>query len=148
MGVRWTSRPSRWTARRATSTASPPQEGAHPCHKLARCERLGHVVVRAGVQCADLVVLVVDRRQDDERDRAPLPQLPAQIHAVGVRQRELDDRSSQRAERRNVEGLVGRCRNRDPEAGVTQHPAERAHRAPVVVTDEDGLHQRRARRRR
>jgi hypothetical protein len=28
--------------------SSPPQRGAHPCHKLVRRERLGHVVVRAG----------------------------------------------------------------------------------------------------
>jgi hypothetical protein len=69
MGVRWTSRPSRKRARCAKSMASPPsasmqwsrvsplsppQRGAHPCNKLARRERLGHVVVRAGVQCADL----------------------------------------------------------------------------------------------
>ena len=48
-------------------TPSPPQRRAHARDKLARSERLGHVVVRAGVQCADLLVLLVDRRQDDEQ---------------------------------------------------------------------------------
>src|SRR3954447_23629406 len=45
-------------------TLRPAQRRAHPRDKLARCERPGHVVVRAGVQRADLLVLLVDRRQD------------------------------------------------------------------------------------
>src|SRR3954471_20695849 len=45
-------------------------------------------------------------REDDGWDPAPLPQLPAQVHAVTARQRELDDRGSPRTKRRRVEGLL------------------------------------------
>jgi hypothetical protein len=94
------------------------------------------------------VVLLVDRRQHDERDAAPLAQLPAELRAVSVRQCELDDRGSGRTQRRRVGRLVGGRRRFDAEAGLTQDHAERAHGPHVVVAHEYPLHHGRARRRR
>src|SRR4051812_41980048 len=80
---------SRWRGRLQPRCAGPvchhPAPAATwraPVQQLARCERLRRVVVRAGVECADLLVLLVDRRQDDDRDGAPLARLSAHVDAV------------------------------------------------------------------
>jgi hypothetical protein len=45
----------------------PPQHRGDPGQQLARAERLGHIVVRAGVEAADAVVLGLARGQHDDR---------------------------------------------------------------------------------
>jgi hypothetical protein len=48
-----------------------PSCGAQPREQLLHAERLGDVVVRAGVQRADLVALPLPGREDDDRCLAP-----------------------------------------------------------------------------
>ena len=86
-GVRWTSAPSRVDPLRppgrwcmpptSTLTASAPgrspQCGPQPGQQLVHAERLGHVVVGAGVEGLHLVHALVSGGQDDDRHRAAAP---------------------------------------------------------------------------
>ena len=56
---------------------SAPQRRAQTREHLVDAERLGHVVVGSGVERRHLLALVADRGEDDHRDVAPAPQLPA-----------------------------------------------------------------------
>ena len=67
------------------------QRHAHARQQLAGAERLGHVVVGAGVERGDLVALLAARRQHDDRHRAPLAQPPDDLQAVHVGQAEVED---------------------------------------------------------
>ena len=52
-----------------------PQRGAQPRQQLVDAERLGDVVVGAGIERGDLLVLVADGREDEDRDVRPAAQL-------------------------------------------------------------------------
>ena len=56
------------------SAAAPPQRGSQAGEQLVHPEGLGHVVVGARVECDDLVVLALPRRQHDDRRLAPAAQ--------------------------------------------------------------------------
>jgi hypothetical protein len=64
--------------------------GADPGEQLGEPERLGQVVVGAGVQPDDHVDLLPPGRQhDDHQPRLRGPEPPAQLDAVHVRQLEV-----------------------------------------------------------
>ena len=66
------------------------QMGTHAGHQLAQAERLGDVVVGAGIEAADGVSLAVNRGQHDDRGRDLGPaHLPAQLAPVAVRQADV-----------------------------------------------------------
>ena len=68
-----------------------PAEHAHAREQLARRERLGHVVVGALHQAADLVVLRAARRQHQDRHAGPRRAQPAaDLHAVEPRQHQIE----------------------------------------------------------
>ena len=110
VGVRWTSSPSRRDAvrRRGRPRARPPTRparrasgapGAAPraaARPARRAERLGHVVVRAGVERAHLLGLLAHRGQHEDRHLAPLPDRRGDLDAVAVGQDEVDDRRVRR----------------------------------------------------
>ena len=151
IGVRWTSAPSTrttWAARSssrpsARSTGSsrlggrPAQRRGEARDELARAERLRDVVVGAGLQRTDLLLLLADGRQHDDRRLRPLAQRPGHLDAVAVGQHEVDDRGVRRMERREVERLLRRRRGHGLEPGVAQDDAQRPQDLRLVVDDED-----------
>ena len=68
-----------------------PQRGAQPGEQLVHAERLGHVVVGAGVERGDLVGLAVAHGQHDDRHRAPAAQAADHVDAVDAGQAEVED---------------------------------------------------------
>ena len=70
---------------------------AHARQQLADAERLGQVVVGAGVERRDLVVLAAARRQHDDRHRRPLAQVADEVDAVAVGQSEVEQHQVGRA---------------------------------------------------
>ena len=105
--------------------------------ELARAERLGDVVVRAGVERADLGRLVPDGGQHEHRHLRPLAQPAQDVDPVTVRQHEVDDRRVGRAHRGGVERLLDGLRRDRLEAGLAQHDLQRAQDLRLVVADED-----------
>ena len=64
-------RPSPTARLAARRSAAPPQHRPQPRQQLLGAERLGDVVVGAGVERPHLLALVADRREDDDRQLAP-----------------------------------------------------------------------------
>ena len=114
IGVRWTGSPSRRTTRAARSISRPStttvgssslgrraaQRRLQARHQLARAERLGDVVVGARLERAHLLLLLAHRREHQDRHLAPLPQPARHLHAVSVREHQVDDRRLRRAHAR------------------------------------------------
>src|SRR5439155_1222159 len=67
------------------------QRRPYPRQQLVHPERLGHVVVRPGVERAYLRLLQVPCGQDDHRYRRPAPDALHHLDAVHVGQAEIDD---------------------------------------------------------
>ena len=65
--------------------------GPDPGEELVHAERLGDVVVGAGVEGLDLVVGVVPGGEDDHRDLGHVAKPPEHLDAVEVRQAEVED---------------------------------------------------------
>ena len=58
--------------------------------KLARAERLGHVVVRAETEAADLVDIVLSGGNHEDRDVTLFPDSLADLKAVHPRQHQVE----------------------------------------------------------
>ena len=69
----------------------PPDGGAHPGQQFLHAERLGHVVVRAGVQRLDLVGAVGPAGQHDDRGLGPAAQPLDDLDAVQVGQAQVEE---------------------------------------------------------
>ena len=142
IGVRWTSSPSRRTMRAARSISQPVDArsparparrrarrsaASQPRDQLARAERLGHVVVGAGLER-----LAPSRPPRRPREStmigicAPLAQPPADLDAVAVGQHQVDDRGVGRAHGGAVERLLDRRGRRRLVAGLAQDDLQRA----------------------
>src|SRR5579859_258555 len=65
--------------------AGTPEDGAETRQQLVDSDRLRDVVVGPRVECRDLLVLVADGREDDQRRRAPSAQLPGDVGSGAVR---------------------------------------------------------------
>ena len=122
---------------RAAGVAGAPQDRTQAREQLADRERLRHVVVRAGVERRDLLVVVADSRDEDDRRRAPRPQLSADVASRAVGQQEVEDHRVGRPERRRGQRLRGRRRRVDLVARAAQVRGERAQELRLVVDDED-----------
>ncbi len=59
--------------------------------QLAHPERLGEVIVGAGVERRDLVALLAAGGEHDDRHVAPLPQPPDHLQAVEIGQAQVED---------------------------------------------------------
>src|SRR6202790_3160321 len=67
------------------------QRDLHPGAELTGSERLGDVVVGAGLQSRDLVRLVTARRQHDDRHPRPAAYAGDHLGAVAIGQSQIDD---------------------------------------------------------
>ncbi len=67
------------------------QRHPNPCQQLADAERFGEVIIGAGVQRVYLVLLVGTGGQHDNRNRAPLAQIPDVINTVAVGQTQIEN---------------------------------------------------------
>ena len=63
---------------------------AHARQQLVHAERLGQIVVRAGVERRDLVFLAAARGDHDDGDAAPLAKAARDIDAVAVGKAEVE----------------------------------------------------------
>ena len=113
------------------------EDGAQACEQLAHRERLRHVVVGAGVERGDLLRLVADGGDDDDRHAAPATHLAADVDAAAVRQDQVQQHRVGRPVRQCVERLLLRRGRVDLEAGVAQHHAQATDDLRLVVHDED-----------
>src|SRR5262249_34841838 len=123
--------PSRRLARRVA------QRHPHACQELPHAERLGHIVVRAGVERLDLGALLGARREDQDRHRRPPPDAPDDLDAVDVGQAEVDDREV-RLVRAGIGGTaIARLRLDHPIAVGTERRAQEAANFRLVLHDQD-----------
>jgi hypothetical protein len=67
------------------------QQRAHPRHQFLHAERLGHVVVGAGIERGDFLAFVGAHGQHDHRHLRPLAQARQHLMAVEVGQAEVED---------------------------------------------------------
>ena len=129
---RWTACPSTVTVRASRSMCTPPtisspraagpppgltsaaQIRPNPGQQLARRERLGHVIVGAGVQADHLVGLLATRRQHDHRTVPEHPQPPGDFDAVQVGQADVEQDEVRRVAASRVERIAGRSPRRRP----------------------------------
>ena len=114
----------------------------HAQCEFARAERLGQVIVGAGLQTRDPVVLLAECGQQDHRDRvvAALPQAAAQCQAVRAGHHHVEHRDvdALRAEEPQRFGAV--VRDRHLEAVALQIAAHDIANDGVVVGDEYPRH--------
>ena len=98
----------------------PAQERAYSRQQLAQAEWLDHVIVRAKLQPRDPVRLVLQRREDDDRNRALRRQRPADRKAIDPweHQVEQDEVRLKLPCQRQPRASIERHRNR--EAGLLQ----------------------------
>ena len=75
-----------WVGRRRS-----PKGGLDPRHQLREAEGLGHVIVRAELQAADLVGLRAARRDHQDRHAAELPDSLDDLPAVETGERDVED---------------------------------------------------------
>ena len=100
IGVRWTSSPAAHDPpveqvdheladpqlRAAAGVGRPPHHRAQAGQQLVGAERLGDVIVGAGVERSDLLALVADRRQHEDRQPAAAPHLLADLDSRARRE--------------------------------------------------------------
>ena len=112
------------------------QRGLQSRDQLARAERLDDVVVRARLERTHHVVLVADRGQHEDRHLAPLADLAADLHAVAVREQQVEDRRVGALQRGDLERLGRRFGRQRLEPRLAHHHLQRTHDVRLVVADE------------
>jgi hypothetical protein len=112
----------------AQSDADPGQQFVHP-------ERLGQVVVGAGIEGGDLVVLPPARRDDDDRHAAPAPHFPGHIDAIAVGQPEVKQDHLRVLRRRRDQRLLGRLGLGHPEPLRGERRPEKAAHLRFILDD-------------
>src|SRR5512139_1680998 len=60
-------------------------------HELGRAEWLGQVIIRASVQRPDLLCFLFSYGNDNDRYLGPFPESTCYVHAVDVRQPQVQD---------------------------------------------------------
>src|SRR5581483_2480869 len=126
--------------RRVEGLVGPSQRGAQPGEELVHAERLGHVVVGAGVEGGDLHRLGPPRRQHDDRDRRPAAQPLRHLDAVDAGQPEVEDDRVWLVAGRERERFLPRRGERHVVAAGAQPDVERPAHRRLVVDDEDEAH--------
>ena len=108
-----------------------------PREQLVDAERLRDVVVRAGVERGDLLALLADGREDEDRDARPRPQLAADVDPAPVGEDEVEDDRLGRANGGGRQRRLGGRGRVDLVAGAAEGRLERAQDLRLVVDDED-----------
>ena len=114
-----------------------PERHADPGEQLAGAERLGDVVVGAGVERRDLVPLLAPRREDDDRNGRPLAQPADHVEAVHVGQAEIEDDDVGLARAGLDDALRARRRLEEPVAVALERGAEEAPDLRLVLDEDD-----------
>ena len=118
--------------------AGAPEQRAEPGEQLVERERLGEVVVGAGIQARDAVGDLVAGRQHEDRGAAlARPQPPAHGEAVEDRHHDVEDDHVRLAQRDRLEGLRAVVHRLDVVALDAEGEDERLAHAAVVLGDED-----------
>ncbi len=113
-----------------------PRDGGEAGRQLARADRLGHVVVGAGVEAGEDVVLLRAAADDDDVGAHRLADPPGDLQPVHLGHRHVDGRQG-RAVLAGEGDAVGPVRRGDHrEAGLGQNDLQQVHRVLVVVDDE------------
>jgi hypothetical protein len=116
------------------------QLGAHPRQHLAAIEGLGHIVRRAELQAADLLLGLIERRQEDDRHLGGLGvtlQLGADLEAVAPRHVDVQEDQLGRRLESGGERRVAVRDFRDLEALAGQNAPQQSTVHPAVVGDQD-----------
>src|SRR5262245_20875091 len=122
---------------RPIGLAAPPEGGAESGEELVDGEGLRHIVVRTGVQSLDLLVLVTDDREEEDRDLRPSPQLPTNVYPAPVRQHEIKDHRIRKSKPGSRERLLATRSRVGLVARAPQDRLERREDVGLVVDGED-----------
>ena len=107
-----------------------------PGEQLLAAEWLREVIVGAGVEGAQLLALLTDRRHDQDRQLAAPPHLLADLDALTVRQHEIEHQHVGRMRGQDREHVQrGPCRL-DNVARGAQHDLQPADKLRLVVHDQ------------
>ena len=115
----------------------PPDERLHTREQLGEGERLGQVVVTAGLQAANAVVHGPPRTEDQHgRGDPPLPQLIDERKAVALRQHDVDDGHVVRRLQRRAHAALAVGGMVNDEAGLAQAACDEIGNRGIVFDDE------------
>ena len=124
-------RPGGWCA---------PEDRANARDQLADAERLGHVVVGAGVEAADLVgLLALGGEHDDRHERVAPAELLAHLVAVHVGQHQVEQHRVGPLVPGNLHALLAGRGREHPEALELERVVQPEHDVRLVLDDQDGL---------
>ena len=124
------------TTRRAAARRTAPQQGAHARQQLLALEGLDEVVVGAGVEALDARLQRVARGEHQDRDVVALAQAAGDLHAVELRQAEVEDHQVGDERARRVERRLAVERQPDLVALQAQRALEHLRDLLVVLDDE------------
>ena len=110
---------------------------AHPGQQLRRAEGLGDVVVGAPVQGLHLVLLVAAGRNHQDRQLRPLADRADDVHAVDVRQAQIQHHQIRAVGTDHGEGLAAAVGHDHVVAVAGQDGADKTGDALFVLDDED-----------
>ena len=113
------------------------QHGANAAGKLARAERLGHIVVRAQVQPLDAVVLVRAHGEHDHRRVADLADALERLEAVHAGHFDVEQHQVRVVVAHLLQRLHAVVGFERKIAFQVQVHLDEAHHARFVVNDED-----------
>ena len=119
------------------AAAGAAQHRAHPQGQFPRAERLGHVVVRAGLEADQAVGLVAQGGQHHDRDRPAGAQPAAHLQAVHAGQHQVEDDQVGRLLGDPAQRLVPVVHALDRMAVADEVPADDVGDGGIVVHDED-----------
>src|SRR5262249_14308030 len=125
--------------------AAAPQEGLESTDEFHERERLGEVVVAAGVKAGNAVDERVPGGQEKNRSLdPPRPECLAEVAPVGVRQSDVDDQDVRRCSLDLRERASPAGCQRDDKSLLTKPTIEHTAQALVVLDDKDSLAEARA----
>ena len=118
--------------------ADAPHHRRHPRHQLARGKRLGEIVVGAGVEAADAIILGLARGQHDDRDmrsRLVAAQAAAHLDPAGALDHPVEDDEIGRVLGRQHQRLVAVGRGADVVTLVTKTVIEQFQQRRIVLDE-------------
>ena len=112
---------------------------AHSGEKLRRAERLGDIVVRAHVECLYLIALIAARGDDDDGQARPGAHGLYYLHAVHIRQAEVEHHEIRTVRAYHRESLVPGAGCYDIVAVCGEYSLDKAGDAFFVLYDKDPI---------
>ena len=127
-----------WRGLGAAAHLGAAQLGAHAAAELAQAELvLGDVVVGADLEAEHLVELVGLGGEHDDRHDALRADAAADLHAVDVRQHDVEDDEVEVLAREGLEGLVAVARRDDLVALLLEREPQQLVDGLLVVDEQD-----------